>query len=44
MDQIVDYLSDYAAALSFNDLPAEVVHHVVRCTTPLWGGTVWCKS
>jgi len=30
MDQIVDYLSDYAAALSFNDLPAEVVHHAKR--------------
>src|SRR5205809_744964 len=25
MDQIVDYLSDYAAALSCTDLPAEVV-------------------
>ena len=30
MDQIVDYLSDYAAALSFHDLPAEVVHHAKR--------------
>src|SRR5262249_18276392 len=30
MDAIVDYLSDYAAALSFNDLPAEVVHHAKR--------------
>ena len=30
MDQIVDYLSDYAAALSCNDLPAEVVHHAKR--------------
>lgn len=30
MDQIVDYLSDYAAALSFSDLPPEVVHHAKR--------------
>jgi len=30
MDQLVDYLSDYTAALSFNDLPAEVVHHAKR--------------
>jgi len=30
MDQIVDYLSDYAASLSFTDLPAEVVHHTKR--------------
>jgi len=30
MDQIVDYLSDYTVALSFDDLPAEVVHHAKR--------------
>src|SRR5215510_9396163 len=30
MDQVVDYLSDYAAALSFTDLPTEVVHHAKR--------------
>src|SRR6266851_7560322 len=30
MDQIVDYLSDYAASLSFTDVPAEVVHHAKR--------------
>ena len=30
MDQIVDYLSDYAASLSFADLPVEVVHHAKR--------------
>jgi len=30
MDQIVDYLSDYAASLTFADLPAEVVHHAKR--------------
>jgi len=26
----VDYLSDYAALLSFSTLPAEVVHHTKR--------------
>jgi 2-methylcitrate dehydratase len=30
MDNIVEYLSDYAASLSFDDLPAEVVHHAKR--------------
>ena len=30
MDQIVDYLSDYAASLSFTDLPTEVAHHTKR--------------
>jgi 2-methylcitrate dehydratase len=30
MDQIADYLSDYAASLAFSDLPAEVVHHTKR--------------
>lgn len=30
MDQIVDHLSDYAASLTFSDLPAEVVHHAKR--------------
>ena len=30
MDKIADYLSDYAASLTFADLPAEVVHHAKR--------------
>src|SRR5919201_1087182 len=37
MDQIVDYLSDYAAALSFNDLPAKVVHHAKRLLIDTFG-------
>ena len=30
MDRIVAYLSDYTAALTFEELPAEVVHHAKR--------------
>ena len=30
MDRIVAYLSDYTAALTFEALPAEVVHHAKR--------------
>ena len=30
MDRIVAYLSDYTAALTFEELPVEVVHHAKR--------------
>ena len=30
MDEIVNYLSDYAQALTFTDCPTEVVHHAKR--------------
>lgn len=30
MDRIVAYLSDYTAALTFEKLPDEVVHHAKR--------------
>lgn len=30
MDEVVEYLSTYAAGLTFADLPPEVVHHAKR--------------
>ena len=40
MDHIVDYLSDYAASLSFGDLPSEVVHHAKRMLIDTLGGAI----
>ncbi len=37
MDRIVGLISDYAHALRYEDLPAEVVHHCKRCVVDAMG-------